>query len=474
VAALAIIGAATTPEWIGAVFTVVAGVASALWAFSKWLADRADARAQADKLAQDRLRQEQITEQHRREDRAAELVVKLAETTAPEARRWVAGALALYPVETTKLLVHALGHAGDPETASAITLTLASIGADALPEVLHAHRLARTVVAIASSEDGDRGATADVLGADEMLRCTRRVIAHLLLEADADHRAVMDLAGVDLSRTNFAGAALAKVNLRKAVLDGVIFARAKLQEANFRGAVATNAVFSRAHAQGADFTGLAGPLIAIRLSADRATMQDSKLDGSQLDAARFHHASFLRTSLQDASAPGAVFDHATIRRCRWTHVDLRKASARGTTLDGVQLGQATLVDADFRKSCLSKCRLTGTAATGLALAESTVEDCDLGGAVLTRADLRGAVFRRCNLSGVMLDKADLRDAQFSDCKLHRATFTNARFEGTRFSGKNEAQPRTLVLSEGWDVAVFDDAELREAFASASLGLGSQA
>ncbi len=460
-----VVAEATAPEWITALLAVVVAAASGVWAMTKWLADRADAREQERQLTEQRLRQEDRAEQHRREDRAAELVVKLGEAADDGNRRWMAGALAMYPAETTKLLVNALGHSGSPETASAITMALVSIGPSALPEVVAAHRLARTVVAIQNGVDGDPSAAADLLGATEMLAGTRRVVAHFLLSMD-DCSAV-DLEGVDLTGVNFAGADLTGAGLRKAILDGVVFSRAKIAHANLRGARATDAVFTRARAGNADFTGLVGPIGGIRLSAKDATVHDANLDRSHLNAANFSGADIERTSLVDGVAPGAIFDRAQVRRCHWNRVDLREASARGATFDGVRLSDAVLTATDFTGATLAASRLTGISARGLIAKDATLTDCNFGGADLSQADLRAKTIARCNFSGADLTGADLRGARLESCELHRTILRDAKLEGTIFAGDTKLDGVGLVVPDGWEAATFEREETKAAFAAAA-------
>jgi len=467
--AVAVVVASDLSAFTGLIEVGVAlavAVVSGLWAVTKWMEERRRTREQEERLARERLEHERTEEKHRREDKAADLVLALGSADDERSRLWTASALALYPDETLPLLVNAFAHASR-ETATAIRLALTSIGPRALPQLCKMNRVATTIVHASSVPEAETvdADTADVDAARELLRCTRATIAYLILQADRGELEAVDFEDVDLSAMNFARADLRGVRFRKAILEGAVLARAKLGQSNFRGARVDGAVFTRAAAPGADFTGMQGRIRAIRLHAPGAVFQDVKLSDSEFDAADLGDSYFRRARMERIKIPGGNLSGCKIENCDLSGLLAPSARLVRTRLRRVRLGKAVLRSARVGEAQLDGCRLMRVDARE-ALAENALfTDCDLGGADLTQAKLKGGAFVRCNLGGARFERADLQGCRFERCKLLSTSFAGARLRGAIFADGNIADAAKLDLEGAdWEEADFaGDATLEATF-----------
>jgi len=452
---------------LGVLVTFLVALAGGVWSVSRWIAERRATREQEERLARERLAQAQVEEQHRRQDKAAELVLSLGDASDRTARLWTASALALYPDETLPLLINAFGHA-DPETAAAIKLALTSVGPDAIEPLCRMNRVARTIVSastIPEAREQREDDPIELAGAQELLRCTRSTIAYLLFQTSEDERRSLDLVDVDLSEMNFANANLRYANFRKARLTGAVFARAKLGNASFRGASVEGSVFTRASAASVDLTGARGTVGAIRLAAPGAVLQDVHFDGSAFEAARFHDATFLRASLKKVTMMGGDLSGASIERSYFDGIDLTQARLVKAHLVDVNLTNAVLRSARMSEVRFEDCRLARVDATGAVGRAASFVNCNLAGASLERMELTGATFVRCNLSGARFDHAALERCRFERCKLYAISFANANMGGAVFAGGNKLDARKIRLDgSDWERAdSAADAEVETAF-----------
>jgi uncharacterized protein YjbI with pentapeptide repeats len=512
----------TALAMIGQVFVAfLVAVATGIWAIRKWVEERRISQHQELASAAQRLEQQKTEEMHRREDRAAQLVLSLGEAKDSTSRMWTATALALYPRESLRLLINGLGHADDA-TAAAINLALASIGPSAITELVRMNLVSQNIVGTqASALTGNSSAdstglaeekalsggavkstaaseapcqdsvlgpslptgSADILGADRILRRTRAVIAYLILQCVPVELCQLDLAGVDLCGMNFSHTRLERVCLRKALLRGASFYRAKLNHANFRGADLAGTVLTRAHAPNADFTGARGPIRAIAMEASEACFQDARLDGSEFDGAALQGSSFLRTSLVSAKASGVDLSGTTIQSSRWVKLTAVKSSMRGATVTRVRFSQSNFSDAKWDHAQFERSDLRGLVAHRLHAPEARFADCTFNGAELLGANLAGCMFVNCDFSGARLGGARMERATFEDCRFVSTSLADARLAGTLFIGRNEVDAQKLDLgSANWNDARFEgqSEQLRVAFelaatsqpASSSLPHGS--
>jgi uncharacterized protein YjbI with pentapeptide repeats len=196
----------------------------------------------------------------------------------------------------------------------------------------------------------------------------------------------LDLARVDLRRArldgaNLQGAMLVGANLQGAMLDG-----ANLQGADLSGANLQGADLSGAYLQGAVF--------------DSANLQKAELRKAHLQKVRFFYANLDDAVLADANLQGADLRHAKLQG---------DANLRGADLQDAVLEGANLYGADLHHA-------------------------NLKGAYLRSADLRTAVLVHANLQGAGLAFAKLQNAHASRFTLWPAGWNRgqAEAEGVRY------------------------------------------
>ena len=159
-------------------------------------------------------------------------------------------------------------------------------------------------------------------------------------------KSIVDLSGADLTKSNFWGTKLGRVNLSGANLSGAALACIDLSGADLRG----------------------------------ADLSQADLFDADLSQAELMEAKLLTTDLH--------------------YADLSGANLSGANLSGANLNGAHLNGANLRRASLSIVQSITTGKKGVIIIHT-----DLSGANLTGADLSGA-----KLSGASLDGADLKDA----------------------------------------------------------------
>ena len=190
---VAISASAPSADLITAYVGIATAAGTAIWVVTKSLTERKEARDQADAQATGQLQQRRDEELRTRRQLAAGAHQAVGDATNPAARRWTMSALSLYPAETLNLLLNSLSEAG-PEDSAAIMLAIISIGADALPSTIRAHKIARqmcgTVQLTADPIDPAVGLQGvEPAGASQVRDCTRDIIVNLLLQLTDSERA---------------------------------------------------------------------------------------------------------------------------------------------------------------------------------------------------------------------------------------------------------------------------------------------
>lgn len=121
-------------------------------------------------------------------------------------------------------------------------------------------------------------------------------------------------------------------------------------------------------------------------------------------------ADFSGSDLRGANLQFADLRHAVFRSANIEDVDLSNADARHGNFDNAELSRSRWFRANCRNATFNRADLTNT--------------------VLTESDLRGAEMDRCRLTGTDFRGADLRGLHLSNSK-----FEDAKFSGTRTSGR---------------------------------------
>jgi uncharacterized protein YjbI with pentapeptide repeats len=435
--------ASTVAELLTAYVAIATAAGTAVWAVTRYLSDRRAARAQQERQAAEQLVQRQVEEVRARQQRAAELVKAVGDATDDRARRWTMSALSLYPDEALDLLLNSLGEAS-AEDAAAIKIAVISVGPDALPRAVRAHRIAGQISRTTETEGSLHGAASgqrliDTATSGRVRDCTREIILQLVFQLDEDQRAAVDLAYVDLSRVSLAGARLSRISLRKTRLDHAILTRAFLNGAVLRGATVDGTVLRGARLRSADLTGASGAVQAIGVDLTGSTLDHAKLAGSNLNAAHLEGSSLAGTDLERSTLSGASLGGATLTRARLTRVVGRALKAPKLSAQQADFSHAAVEHADLHGGVFEDCVLVRLGGTGIKADSATFTGCNFGGARLDRASLAKARLRTCNLGGVDLSRADLSDAVVEECtissaRLIGATLAGVRFERCRFSG----------------------------------------
>lgn len=424
------------PDLITAWVALATAVGSGSWAVTRYADEKKEQHAKDLQLAAEQLDQRREEQVRARQDRAAELVKQLGATTDARARRWTMSALSLYPDETLDLLIASLADA-DPLDATAVKLAVVSIGVDAVPRVVRAHRIARQLTkTLAVPDNGHPEAndqrTVDLASAARVLDCTREILVNLLFQLDDEQRASLDVADVDLSRVMLAEAKLPGLRLRKADLTGAVLPRARMEGVVLRGASLDKAVLSRAVLSSADLTGARGCVRAIRTRLDAAVLDHAQLSGSVFDGARLVGASLVATQLDKASLAGAAFGETRLERTNLKGAQAHHLRGDRITCVGADLAFAVLDDASFRQARFERTKLVRVSALRTKAAGSRFTNCNLGGAQIVRADFDGAEFVGCEFGGVVLRATSLRGAAFRSCHISGADFTGADLAGASF------------------------------------------
>ncbi|MFD2081538.1 Uncharacterized protein YjbI, contains pentapeptide repeats [Actinopolymorpha cephalotaxi] len=489
VTALASSGFFANADLVTAYVAIGTAASTGLWGIKKYADARNDSRRQELELAERELEQRRNEALHARQQRAAELIKAVGETTDPTARRWVMSALSLYPEEALDLLLTALGEASSQE-ASAIKLSVITLGRTALDKTVHYNRVAAQICAIGDEPAGSANSTADarradVAAASRMRDRTREILLHLLLQIDEDQRANADLVEADLTSVNLAHARLTRTRFRKAVLDRAIFSRAALGHANLRGASLEGTVFTKATLTSADLTGARGAIHAIGADCANACFDHAQLAQSHLDGARLQGASFKRAVLSGASLAGARLSGVTLENTQLIRANLQHVSATShltatsanlsyanlsgariphSTFDGSALVRITAHYIDASGAKLTNTDLNGADLTQSHLPESELRDCLIGGAVMRQINLEGATIANCRLASTDLSSAHLAHTTFDACTfVGKVDFRGADLTATAFKRCIFQKGAALLVdNDSWKGATFDETA-RDAF-----------
>jgi uncharacterized protein YjbI with pentapeptide repeats len=238
------------------------------------------------------------------------------------------------------------------------------------------------------------------------------------------------------------GAALDKINFRRADLNGANLEGSKLAGANFSSASLCEAYVARAGLQSANLqkADLEGA------NLEGANLQDADLSRANLEGASFEKASMARarlgyaqldtTNLGGASLEGASFTNAELRESYLGGTDLRKASFEAATLDKVNLEESNLNEANLK--------------------EATIKNCNIERARLQQANLEGATITGTTLAGADLSGADLRFAE-----LRTSILTGAKLTGAKLFGiEVDAEQFKDVVAEWIDFSAAGDGSQR--------------
>ncbi len=243
------------------------------------------------------------------------------------------------------------------------------------------------------------------------------------------------LAGVDLTESNFERARMKDTDLCRATLIETSFVGATLSRSLFRDAKLWAADLERANLFGCDFSGAA--MVGVVLKS--ADMRETKMMGASLSGANMSKANLTNASLINADLSGANLLGAELHGTLVMEADLANA----------KMWDAQLVDTDFRNASLL--------------------DASMIGARLERADLTGANLRGLDLSGCILLGAKvlasptlLRSA--SGCRIDFDTYTASGWgpdelaewveAGAELIDRDRFPPEALARARGAGLTIF--------------------
>jgi uncharacterized protein YjbI with pentapeptide repeats len=266
--------------------------------------------------------------------------------------------------------------------------------------------------------------------------------------AGADLREAMlegaDLSGARLAGANLAGAALTGALLRLADLTGSNLDGANLSATDAEGASLRRASLRKAQASdarwhGADLSGaVLEKLLAPRIDLTKAVLdgvtaqgatllqacaQGSRWHGAQLDKLVALRADFRRADLGGARLAGCAVNQADFAGSRWD----------GAVLEGLQAAGGTdWSGASLRAVRATSCGLHGAVLDGADLGASHWLRCDFSAARLDAARLDGAHFPHSVFMGASLAGASAVGADFYQALCRKTDLRGATLAGTRF------------------------------------------
>ena len=160
-------------------------------------------------------------------------------------------------------------------------------------------------------------------------------------------------------------------------------------------------------------------------------LQESWLNGSDLDQARLERAVLVRAQLHGAQLVGAQMHGADLREAQLHGADLEEAQLYRADLEEAQLHGAQLVRAQLHGANLVRAQLHGAQ-----LIVTQLHGADLRGAQLHGAYLGGAQLHGAHLWEAQLHGANLMGAELHGADLRAAQLYGARLEGARLYGAN--------------------------------------
>ena len=168
-------------------------------------------------------------------------------------------------------------------------------------------------------------------------------------------------------------------------------------------------------------------------------LQESWLNGSDLDQARLEKAVLVRAHLHGAQLVGAHLHKAQLVEAHLHEADLEGAQLYGADLRAAHLHGAQLVGAHLHKARLwgahlHEANLIGAHLHGASLRGARLHGADLGGAQLYGSYLWGAQLHGAQMMGAHLHGADLRAAQLYGASLEGAQLYGAYLWGAHLHG----------------------------------------
>ncbi|MCC6158209.1 MAG: tetratricopeptide repeat protein [Deltaproteobacteria bacterium] len=229
-----------------------------------------------------------------------------------------------------------------------------------------------------------------------------------------------DLAGQDLSRSNWAGS-----DVSGARLAGVNLSRGKFRKANFSGADLSGADLSKADLRQTNLTG--ANLRGAKL--EKADLDGADLTGATLDEATLVGAKVREAKLENVRGEKSAWRDALASKSRFANVDFAGADFTGadlveTTWEGARLGGAYLERSIWINAELADVNAQSANATDIDFFLSQIRDCDFSGGTLIKSNWSSTRLERVDFRG-----ANLAHAQFSGGRHEAVEFADAALKG---------------------------------------------
>jgi tetratricopeptide (TPR) repeat protein len=262
----------------------------------------------------------------------------------------------------------------------------------------------------------------------------RRRLAESLPPAAAPERPALAAVADQLRTGALQGAALARVNWRKADLSNArlaaaVLSKAKLSKANLEGADLAGANFAGADLEGVNLRG--ANLVGADLTG--ASLKGADLTGARLTHATAKTVQAIGAQWLEAHAAGADFGMADVSRGEMEKACFAGADFTDAALDEVKVKQAdwagaNLTRASMQNAVLEDVALRGAVAPRLVLNLAALTRVDLSGADLTKADVANAFLEAVNLSGAKLPGAVFNVSEHREVSLEGAELAGASFK----------------------------------------------
>lgn len=434
--------------------TILTTIIGGVWVLSKWLTEQRTQRNERMELEESKLKQQQLEEKHRREDRAADLIRDFSGSENEQGRLSTAMALALYPDEALPILVNSLAYVEDG-TASAMEIVMASIGVSALSHLAKMNRVA--YISFPRSELSTKQPPTS-LNQEKILSRTKFLIETIIRLNSGESSIEFDTTELDLSGIKLQELQLKGIYFRKTILDEADFTGTNLRGSRFRGSSLIKTKFTHADLRKADFTGSEGMAIFTRANAEEAIF-----DHVHFGEALFQGTNLKSVSFQGASLEKSDFSGATIGSTALHGANLNQAKLYKTFLDGAQMDDCEFTSSDFQqaqinKSQASKSRFNRAVFDHASLEMSVFVQCDFGGGAFNSCRMHGVQFIDCNLGGAKFNDCVLEEGLFKNCEIGSTTIQNSRLKDAKFEGNNRWHPtRTRFTGSNWEEASFDEA-----------------
>ena len=166
----------------------------------------------------------------------------------------------------------------------------------------------------------------------------------------------------------------------------------------------------------------------------QVNLQESWLNGSDLDQARLGNAVLVRAQLHGTHLKETQLHGAHLRDADLHGANLWLAQLHGADLVGAQLHRADLIGTQLHGANLWLAQLHGANLIGAQLHGAHLMDAELYGAHLKEAQLHGAHLRDADLHGANLWLAQLHGAHLRDADLHGANLWLAQLHGADLVG----------------------------------------